>query len=551
MSTFDRDKLDRNLDVDGNRDRPDDGDRRDGRLPGDESVDGAELDWQPIDLLLNQGTQEEVAAMRNEVALDPMKALELADTVAFVEQFRHLRTEPSPEFAGKLQNVALHSERYYRAHFEPKPPMWMMPLVSGIAAAATFLMLWGFDAAQLWREESEAKRVSSSVAAGLGGMSIREADQLGKEGEDVPVVSEPLSPEQASWEQAVHEILARLDQETTDNLREAFRNGMQQDGDALERWLDPSNAMVLLRFEHELRASADVRRLALRSHGALAEIDDRVQELADGIADEMLQVVAGQIEREEDLIASNKELSEVAWGVRALIASGSSAYRAKALRNGGQWLARRLPQLEGERLVIALSGLVELATISGQHFEAVAEHGKRLVDDVLLPNDENWRRRLPELLAGRAAPGNLGEAGRILARLPAFGIAADRCELVRQLVLGQLRDRRSAAQDRPEVLAAMLYGCNDLLDDDTSEADRLGWQLLRWKPVRLAPDFVTVQQIAWSRAPGSRGYTRLQRELRQLAVLPMPEDLEKRAAFLMCLATNFAGHAGSLLLEDE
>ena len=123
--------------------------------------------------------------------------------------------------------------------------------------------------------------------------------------------------------------------------------------------------------------------------------------------------------------------------------------------------------------------------------------------------------------------------------------------MVRQLILGQLRERRTLAQDRPEVLAAMLYGCDDLLDQSTSESDRVGWQLLRWKPTRLAPDFATVQQIAWSRSPGSRGYTRLQRELRQLAVLPMPEDLANRAAFLMCLATNYAGFAGVLLPKTE
>ena len=522
----------------------------------EQEPDEVAVAWQPIDLLLNQGSPEEVTAMRNEVAADPMKALELADTVALVEQFRHLRTEASPEFAGKLQNVALHSERFYRSHFQAKPPVWLMPVVSGLAAAATFLMLWGFDVAQLWRTTPASMAVADRDLApgmktmtGLGGMSIGEVDS---KIETTVVREEPMSPEQASWEQAVAEILARLDKETTGNLRDAFQNGMLEDGDALKQWLDPSNAMVLLRFEHELRASADVRIQALRSRGALAEVDDRVQELADGIADDMLQVVAGQIDPAGSALStSREELTDIAWGVRALIASGSSAYRAKALRNGGDWLALRLPQLEGERLVIALSGLMELAMISGQHFEAVAEHGQRLVDDVLQPSDETWRRRLPELLSGHIAAGSLGEAGRMLARLPAFGVEPQRCTLVRQLMLGQLRDRRVTAQDRPEVLAAMLYGCGDLLEEGTGEADRLGWQLLRWKPTRLAPDFATVQQIAWSRAPGSRGYTRLQRELRQLAVLPMPQGLASRSAFLMCLATNFAGHVGSLLLDDE
>ena len=36
------------------------------------------ITWEPIDLLLNQGTLEEVAAMRDEVASDPMLALDLA-----------------------------------------------------------------------------------------------------------------------------------------------------------------------------------------------------------------------------------------------------------------------------------------------------------------------------------------------------------------------------------------------------------------------------------------------------------------------------------------
>ncbi|MCK5941629.1 MAG: hypothetical protein KAI24_06655, partial [Planctomycetes bacterium] len=101
--------------------------------------------------------------------------------------------------------------------------------------------------------------------------------------------------------------------------------------------------------------------------------------------------------------------------------------------------------------------------------------------------------------------------------------------------------------ERPEVLAAMVYGFGDLLDEGRNERDRLAWALQRWKPARLAPDFATVQQIAWSLAPGSRGHTRMQRELRQLAVLPAPESLRDRAAFCLCLATNYAGFVGGLL----
>ncbi|HIE68771.1 MAG TPA: hypothetical protein EYP98_00675 [Planctomycetes bacterium] len=150
-------------------------------------------------------------------------------------------------------------------------------------------------------------------------------------------------------------------------------------------------------------------------------------------------------------------------------------------------------------------------------------------------------------MTSRVAAGSIGEAGRILSRLPAFGLDPAPCKLVRLLLLGQLRERRSLHDDRPEVLAAMLYGCRDLLSSESNERERVSWALRRWKPRRLAPDFATVQQIAWAQTPGSRGYTRLQGELRQLAVLPTPDKLRNCAAFCLCLATNFAGHVGDLL----
>ena len=532
------------------------------------------ITWQAIDLLLNQGLPEQLVEMRNEVSNDPLRALELAETVSVIEQFRELDTEPSPEFAGKMQAIALQSDRFYRSHYQNSSPIWLMPVVSGIAAAATFCLLWGLDAQQLWRTTPESI-VSANAkftglttdkvgARGIPSTATKQSTSTAQQLLNEPVVQvEPLlSPEQASWELAVEEILVRLNSEATGNLRNAFQAGIEDGSDPLKQWLDPSNTIVLLRFEHELRASAAVRIDALRSRGTLPEVDDRVQELANEIADEMLRWTSAPLARlttdptvdrapTANVNPNQNAIAEIAWSVRALIAAGSSTYRAKALQDGGEWLSDQLPELHGEQLVWALTGLVELAAISGKHFEAVAIHGQRLVDTTLEPNNENWRRRLPELLAGRIAVGSLGEACRILTRLPAFGVSPSRCKLVRQLMLGHLRDRRLAGQDRPETLAAMLYGCSDLLDAKANESDRLGWQLLRWKPTHLAPDFATVQQIAWSRAPGSRGYTGLQRELRQLAVLPTPEGLGDRAAFLMCLATNYAGYIGDLLLEDH
>lgn len=512
----------------------------------DEAADSDAIAWQPIDLLLNQGSADEVAAMRNEVANDPMLALDLADTVAVIEQFRHVRTEASPEFAGKLQNVAVHAERFYRSHYLPKAPMWHMPAVMSVAAAATFFLLWCFDAGRLLQDSRSDEVASVNALTDVGDLVTLGSDV--NDYEHALVQEVPITPEQASWEQTVQEITRRLDRETTDHMRDAFRAGIADASDPLTQWIDPSNTLTLLRLEHELRANAEVRAEALRNRGSLEEVDDRVQELADDIAVSLMQMVTGRAPATTvDLVADRQELSEIAMGVRALIAAGPAANRAAALRHSGDWLARRLPNLQGERLVIALSGLLELAAINGQHFDEVSVHGQRLVEEVLKPDEERWRRSLPDLVTSRVAAGSIGEAGRILSRLPAFGLDPAPCKLVRLLLLGQLRERRSLNEDRPEVLAAMLYGCGDLLASESNERERVRWALRRWKPRRLAPDFATVQQIAWAQTPGSRGYTRLQGELRQLAVLPTPAELRNCAAFCLCLATDFAGHVGDLL----
>lgn len=520
-------------------------------------------DWQPIDLLLSQGSAEEVTKMRNQVSSDPMRALDLADTVALVEQFRHLRIEASPEFAGKLQDVGLHSDRFCRSHYQPRAPMWQMPLVAGLAAAATFFMLWWCDADALLRQAFTDEPEQRSFAS----VATDEASEKGQQRNAASLPAVPVSREQLTWEQTVVEIAQRLERETSGHLRDAFRDGIEGSSDPLKQWLDPRNALVLLRLDHELRANAELRAEALRSRGTLTEVDGRVQELADGLAAELVAMVrAGSSSR----VASNirnigsrnaadkrsaaardaRRVADVAWAMRALIGAGSTRERDQALEQGGNWLVTKMPELYGASLVSALSGVLELAAVTGLHFDAVSEHGQRLLDGVLLADDENWRRRRPELLAGRVEAGVLGEAGRILARLPAFGADPGHCAIVRQLVLGQLRERRSLGQDRPEVLAAMVYGLGDLLNAEKSERDRLAWTLRRWKPTRLAPDFRTVQQIAWSLTPGSRGFTRLQRELRQLAVLPEPEGIQERAAFCLCLATNYAGFVGSLLASE-
>ena len=507
-----------------------------------------ELEWEPIDLLLEQGSAAELDAMRRQVASDPMAALELADTVEFVESMRSLKTEASPEFAGKLQDVVLQADRFCRHHYDLPGRRWHLPLVFAAAAAAAFWLLCWLDVDGLLSTPPRRPTVEIAVVGDLpvaSRVAELDAPQVTAPQVTAPQVTAPqvtVEAEELEWQHTVRQIQRRLELEGGAHLRDAFARGLEVEDRGLGKWLDPANALTMLKLGHELRDSAALRAQALRAHGALPEVDRRVQLLAAGIASDLAERPLGSGEAGLDA-----NLHDVAWSMRALIGAGSSAERSVALERGGDWLARALPQLHDERLALALSGLVELAAVSGRYFDAVSAHGRRLVDEVLEADDDRWRRRRPALLAGAVDANTLGEAGRVVSRLPAFGVDPDRCTLFRSLVLGRLREQRAGGQDRPEVLAAMSYGFADLLDREHSERDRLTWALQRWKPVRLAPDYATVQQMAWSLSPGTRGFTRMQRELRQLAVQPAPTGVRDQAAFCLCLATSYAGFVDGLV----
>jgi len=264
--------------------------------------------------------------------------------------------------------------------------------------------------------------------------------------------------------------------------------------------------------------------------------------LADGIARDLAAWLAPG---RDDL-----SVADVSLAVRAIVAAGALApRRASALALGGDWIAERIATGSDEERVAGLAALVEVAAVSGRHGDVVEAEGARLVDRVLVVDDVTWGRRRPVLISGRIPAAVLADAARVLGFLPAFGVDFERCHLVRRLVVGHLRERREhGAADGPEVLAAMLFGVVDLLRPE--ERDDVERELRRWNPARLAPDYVTVLQMAWGFAPGRLGSTGLQRQLRNLAVLAEPEGLGERAAFCLCLATNSAGWRGSPSVRD-
>lgn len=493
-----------------------------------EALGDDEGDLTLVDLLLAQGSRPAQDALRKKVADEPLLALEMAETVALLEQFRQLRVEPSARLAVRLADVVRRAERRLPP---PRTPLWRPLLALAAAAAVTFAALW------LWVPRDDEGRRNLQANSDLFDVR-RPAAPEGAATDGAERAPRIRESSEVAWESMVEVMRQRLDMEPSRRLSDALTSGLQAQRDPLGSWLDPRNALVMLRLDHELRASAELRRRAMRSQGGMEAADVRVQELADEIATELVAAIDG----------GTATLDEVALAVRALLAAGSAApARAAAVEAGSDWLVSRLPHYSDANLVAALTPLVEVAAVRGTNNDLVARHGVRLVAE-FLRQDGKWGR-LPELLTGRIAAATLAEAGRLLRLLPGMGVDATRCGIVRQLVLGRLQERRDAGEDGPDLLVAMVYGCGDLMRE--AERDEVEHQLSRWKPVRLAPDFVTVQQYAWAIEPGRLGFTRLQRELRRLAVLPTPASLDDQAAFCLSLATNYAAFHNPVLLPSS
>lgn len=479
------------------------------------------LNLQPIDLLLEQGTDDELRVMRSRVAEDPTLALEVADTIALLEQLRTVRTEPSVELPGKLYAIVRRAERTRRA---PQP---RLPLLLAAAAASAAL---GFCLANWWYD--------SGAAPASIGLPVAELPRV-PAAADANRAAVPTAAELAHRD-SLGAMRRRFELESADHLTAALDSAVHAERDPLNSWLAPRNALAIRRLDHELRTRPEIRQRALRSEGAMLAADARVQALADAIAEELtlgspLQVSTGSLRGAPTGVVAR----DVALGVRALIAAGvKPGVRQRAFLAGSRWLGERLPELVGEDRVSALAALVECAAIEGRPMPVVVSAGHDLVEGVLCANEDTWQRRRPYLLSHSVSNSAIGDAGHTLTLLPALGVDAVRCGFVRLLLLGELKERRDADVDGPDLLAAMIYGFGDLMSE--RERDALVLQLRRWKPARLAPDFVTVHQIAWGVEPGRSGFTRLQRELRQLVILPDPLELGPRAAMCMSLASNFA-----------
>lgn len=474
-----------------------------------------------IDLVLGQASEVEATQLRQQVASDPLQALELADTVQMIERLRGAVTDPSPLFVCRMQDVLHQSGRRLARPWRREPPrpspLRQLAVVLAVAAAvlATLLLL----------DPAERLRAPESTAQLLPNLTV----PVPEPEESKPVVEPPL-------QRLADAAVGSPDQPMLRASEQALR---AERHDALRSWLDPRNLLAVQRLDCELRASAEHRRLALHRRGWLPEVDDRVQALADAL-------VAGLPFR---LLDSDTRVFDIAYLVRALLASGTAGPGGRHAADcalAASWLERRLPQMRDGDLAVALLALAERAASTESRDDVVRQGIERLVADSLEPSA--WNGNRPELLTARTTTSSLAECGRLLAMAPGFGVDADRARALRALVEAHLQERRLQQPDDPTVLAALAYGCSDLVRD----GEAIETKLRAWRPSELVGNLVTLMQLAWSREVGVHGWARFQLDMRRIGSQPTPADFLERSALLLCLATNYAapGVSGLTDLSD-
>lgn len=470
---------------------------------------GAPTEPSLVDVVLGQGDAAAVAAARARWLADPEGLIAYAEEVAFVQSVRLLACEPGPLYGGKLADVLRQAQvRQPAPAATSRPWLWAV-----VAAAVAFVALSTWDPLRSRRDA-----VAPTVAALSLRTPVADPDALA-----VAVDGSSALPG-AVDEDDVGVIRRRLELEASTRLRESFDEGLRRSGDSLRAWLDPRNAMMLARFDLELRAHAESRRAALAHSGGLPAADERVQ----GMADEIAAAVLAPFD-------APAEAATVGCMARALVAAGAaSPARRLALARCGRLLADGLATAHGEVFVAGLAGLLDVALATGEFAAEARRHGDRLLAELLAVDEETWLRRLPALLSAAAPPAAMGEAAKALSRLPAFGAEPNRCAMARGLLVGALRERLARGDDDPGVVAALLYGGGDLLPADERAARERS--LRRWKPIRLVPDFVLCHQFASSLAPDRAGFARHQAELRELAIVAAPAGWRDRGAFCLCLA---------------
>ena len=481
-----------------------------------------------VDLLLGELSDEEAVDLRRESAADPELAADAAGLGHLLDDLRTLTVQPSP----RLRVVVRSSIwRYGRLHpSRSRGAKGVLTAGLQIAAVAAALVVAVLFTESVSFEMGEREVVDDREVVALAAGPVR-VEPSAHEFRVVTHLTESVE---------VSDVPGFLNPEMEDNLLEPYAPfAWVEDMPALEALMVATNGVSERRRDARSWYDPDRRKAVIRLTGGSRHLDARIVTLTGEIA--------AKIDRA--LRDGSASVSDVALSVRALLAGGSTlriGQHRSSVRRCVTFLEAKLPDLAAGPLATALSGMMDVAVVSGSlTSRLVGKHATRLIQALYVEQSHR-----PPLLNWQATATELADAGEVLRLAPAFpGVDPDRAKNARAFVAAHLQERVDATPniEQPDLLAAQLYGFGDLVDRVHIEHE-----LLLWGAKDLVAEYlVALHHLSWSRFPVRPGWAAFQQELRSVAAIATPESPTDAAALLLALAVNYAAPGSHRLLESS
>ncbi len=486
-----------------------------------------------LDLVLGQLPGDAADLLQTRIAREPELAARWIATEGLLARFRAL---PLPQSGVAAVRVRAHVLRFARLRHQPRVSWrrrsFEAALLVTILVLGTLLSMKG-----LVRNDVVPRTVVDVVARAASMLATDQAPtelsartRHGEAPALPELATEPAVAPRESWSQLLERTPTR-------------RRGPQiydwTDAEVFASLVAADNDLALLRLEFRQRYSPQSRRETIALSGGSQDLEDRIQDLATQVAERLAALVPG------GGVSGNGSPTELSIGLRSLLASGSTARigpHHEVVKAIGDELVARIPSFEGADLAVALAALSDLAVVaSGPLEELVAAQSQRLALDIVGAKPS----RPSPLLQWRTPAPALAEAGRVLSLAPAFGLHPTLAHRARMLVFAHLNDRlEPRTYERPDVLAALVYGFGELVDRD--DIDR---RLVMWRPRQIAREsLAAVHHLAWSIYPPRPALAEWQQELRALGTLRTPAATTDAASLLLCLTTSYAAPGVAQLL---
>lgn len=503
----------------------------------DDNVDDNDDNDDNVDFVLGELDAKTARLHQRRLGEEPELAREAGEIRALIEDLRELDTEPSHTIPLRVR-YALERRLRLRLRggmgrmYSPFSPRLVLAGVGqmishGLQVAAVALVVC-YALLYLEGRLSPAAAVPAPVA-------VAEMELPQPRPPVLPIPDEPVVPAQCS------DVLPEFVHDEPEFERQLRSLAREEDVPVsdFEAFVDATNKLFALRRESQVRVSPRQRQRAIREGGSSTSLDSRIQDLATEIA--------AKIDRR--LAAQEATVMEVSLAVRALLAAGScpdAGAHGDSVRRCARYLEERIGDLKGAQLASGLAGLMDLAVVTGKDLERlVGEHVDRLAHAVFYAEGEKQR---PSLLHWETPAASLADAGVVLRLAPAFGVNVVRAGRARRLLAAHVQERMASTRnERPDLVAALLYGFGDLVD-----RRELDHKLLLWSPRRLVfpGHFVALHHVSWSQFPARRGWARFQDDLRAVSVMPTPEDVGDASALLLALAMNYAAPGSSEMVAQ-